>query len=402
MSWPTIKLTDVAQVFNGKTPSKLEQRTSGKPVLKIKDVNEFGSFKGSFNSFVDFNLFEKYEDKALQLNDTLLLNAAHNSEYVGSKHYRVESSVIGALPTGEWLVVRPKDRELDSIFLNHWFRSPEAKYQIKNLVKGIHLYPKDVGRILIPFPALSEQKHIAAILDKADNIRRKRQQAIKLADEFLRAAFLEMFGDPVINPKGFNRRFIKEFYVDEKNGTKCGPFGSALKKDEYRESGIPVWNMDNISLVGDFFDDPKLWVAEEKFNDLASYSVINGDVIISRAGTVGKMGVVRTKHEKSLLSTNLIRVRFNSKLKPEFFVALMTYCKGRVGRLKVGPDGAFTHMNTGIIDSIEFPYPPVDLQEKFLAIVNRTKTQILKNVVFQNKIDETHSAISQRAFSGQL
>src|SRR5690606_26324615 len=50
------------------------------------------------------------------------------------------------------------------------------------------------------------QKRIAAILDKADAIRRKRQQAIQLADDFLRAVFLDMFGDPVANPKGWEMK----------------------------------------------------------------------------------------------------------------------------------------------------------------------------------------------------
>lgn len=394
MSWPTIKAGEIilkrgSSIDPSKYPDEVFDLLSipafDKNCVEVLTGSEIGSSK-----------------IIVQPNDVLLSKIIPHIKRCWVVPQRNGLRQIGS---GEWIVFR--DNRFYPQFLKHVLTSEIFHKQFMNTVAGVggslvRARPAAVAEINIPLPPLKEQKHIATILDKADSIRRKRQQAIKLADEFLRAAFLEMFGDPVINPKGFNRRFIKEFYVDEKNGTKCGPFGSALKKDEYRESGIPVWNMDNISLVGDFFDDPKLWVAEEKFNDLASYSVINGDVIISRAGTVGKMGVVRTKHEKSLLSTNLIRVRFNSKLKPEFFVALMTYCKGRVGRLKVGPDGAFTHMNTGIIDSIEFPYPPVDLQEKFLAIVNRTKTQILKNVVFQNKIDETHSAISQRAFSMQL
>jgi len=299
-------------------------------------------------------------------------------------------------------IVRPDQTLVDTNWLKHVFNSRTIRREIEKGATGTTRSRIATGKLKglsFNLPPLEEQKRIAAILDKADSLRRKRAQAIALADDFLRATFLEMFGDPVTNPKGFTRRLMKEFYANESDGTKCGPFGSALKKDEYKQSGIPVWNMDNISLTGDFFDDPKLWVAEGKFNDLASYSVKNGDVIISRAGTVGKMGVVHTKHEKSLLSTNLIRVRFNSKLKPEFFVALMTYCKGRVGRLKVGPDGAFTHMNVGIIDSIEFPYPPIALQENFLTIVNRIKRQISKNVVFQEKLDEMHFAISQIAFS---
>ncbi|MCU8163183.1 restriction endonuclease subunit S [Vibrio vulnificus] len=257
-----------------------------------------------------------------------------------------------------------------------------------------------LGRVLLPVPCPSEQQRIAAILDKADAIRQKRKQAIDLADEFLRSVFLDMFGDPVANPKGFSVKVLSQLYIDPKNGTKCGPFGSALKKEEFVDEGIPVWNMDNISLSGNFKDEPKLWVTEEKFNEIDAYSVIDGDVIISRAGTVGKMGVVRTKYSRSLISTNLIRVRFSEDLLPEFFVALMTYCKGRVGRLKTGPDGSFTHMNTGILDKLEFPYPPVELQRKFLKLLADTEKYLDK--MPPSQWNDLFNSLSQKAFSGQL
>jgi len=195
--WQSVKLANVAIVFNGKTPSKAEQRNSGHPVLKIRDVDDSGVFKGNFGSFVDPEFAEKFSSKKINVDDTLVLNAAHNSDYVGSKQYRAEGSVVGTLPTGEWLIARADEEQLHPRFLNYWFRSPQAKFQIKHLVKGIHLYPKDVARLEIPLPPLAEQKRIATILDKADAIRRKRQQAILLADEFLRAVYLEMFGPRV-------------------------------------------------------------------------------------------------------------------------------------------------------------------------------------------------------------
>lgn len=292
-------------------------------------------------------------------------------------------------------VLEPVEK-LDKKFLFHYLN------QLRITSAGYSRHYKFLKETYVPVPPLPEQKRIAAILDKADAIRRKRQQAIQLADEFLRSVFLDMFGDPLINPKGFKPRLLKEFYIDEKTGTKCGPFGSALKKEEYVESGIPVWNMDNISLSGEFIDKPNLWITEVKYEELESYSIKAGDVIISRAGTVGKMGVVRSEHSKSIISTNLIRVRFGSDLLPEYFVCLMTYCKTRLGRLKTGPDGAFTHMNTGILDDLEFPYPPASLQRDYLLMRNQVLKILKKNGRWEEMSNNSFSAISQRAFSGQL
>ena len=86
-------------------------------------------------------------------------------------------------------------------------------------IAQLNLSSKWVENHEIPLPPLPEQKRIAAILDKADAIRRKRRQAIKLADDFLRATFLDMFGDPVTNPKGWE---VKELLtISQTSGRAC-------------------------------------------------------------------------------------------------------------------------------------------------------------------------------------
>ena len=95
-------------------------------------------------------------------------------------------------------------------------------------------------------PPLPEQRRIAAILDKADAIRRKRQEAIRLTDQFLRSAFLEMFGDPASNRKGFPR--VKLSDLAAADGIKCGPFGTQLSKSEYRSAGVPLWGIKHVNV----------------------------------------------------------------------------------------------------------------------------------------------------------
>ena len=120
-AYPEINLSELALVFNGKTPSKQEQRENGHPVLKIKDISEEQKFRGKFESFVDSELAAKFKLKHIKLNDTLILNAAHNADYVGSKQYRAEQSVVNSLPTGEWLVVRGNGHESIPEYINYWF-----------------------------------------------------------------------------------------------------------------------------------------------------------------------------------------------------------------------------------------------------------------------------------------
>ena len=402
MKWLSENVAAVAQVFNGKTPSRDEQRAAGHAVLKIKDVDEFGCFRGTFSGFVDHALAEKHRKKQILGGETLVLNAAHSASHVASKTFFAANAVVGAIATGEWLVVRWDKSKVDERYGNHWINSTDTRFKLRQLINGIHLYPRDVGGLEIPLPPLPEQKRIAGILDAADALRAKRREALAQLDTLLQSTFLDMFGDPIINPMSFPIRTLSDFYVNERDGTKCGPFGSALKKDELVESGIPVWNMDNIDPVGRPVFPFRMWITQEKFRNLKAYTVIDGDVIISRAGTVGKMCVAKSDADASVISTNLIRVRFGPELLPIYFVSLMTYCKGRVGRLKTGPDGAFTHMSTGVLDKLRFPYPPMDLQHRFAAIVESVEQQKARMRAHLTELDALFASLQSRAFSGTL
>ena len=394
------EIQSFGEVFNGKTPSKEEQRSSGRPILKIRDIDEAGQFRGLFESFVDHVFYERHAKKELNAGDTIILNAAHNADYVGSKNAFVPAELHGVIATGEWLIVRVK--EANPKYVNQYLKSPSGRKSLRNCVKGIHLYPKDVERISIPLPPLDDQIRIAHLLGKVEGLIAQRKQHLQQLDDLLKSVFLEMFGDPILNPHGFPVRRLSEFYVNLKEGTKCGPFGSALKKEELVDSGVPVWNMDNIAPDGQMVLPFRMWITANKYDDLAAYSVQESDIIISRAGTVGKMCVARTNGQPAIISTNLIRLRLGADLRPLHFVSLMLYCKGRVGRLKTGADGAFTHMNTAVLDSLEFPYPPVELQDRFGEIATKVEGAKSRYQKSLSDLEILYGALSQQAFKGEL
>lgn len=394
MSYPMIEIGDLMLKRNGSVdPSKFPDETFELHSIPAFDKGTPDIVKGS----------EIGSSKQLvQENDVMI------SKIV--PHIRRASVVCPKgdyrqIASGEWIVFRSDKIYPD--YLKHVLISDTFNKQFMATVSGVggsllRARPAFVAKIKIALPPLAEQRRIASILDQADVLRQKRQQAIEKLDQLLQATFIDMFGDPKINPYNFNIEKLSKFYIDSKNGTKCGPFGSALKRHEYVENGIPVWSMDVITLSGEFIDKPSLWITNEKFKELESYSVKEGDVIISRAGTVGKMGVVHSQYEKSLISTNLIRLRFGNNLLPEFFVVLMTYCKHRLSRLQTGADGAFTHMNTGILDNLEFPYPPIEKQKQFVDFLH--KVNINKQILLKSgkRINDLFSSLQNQVFNGTL
>lgn len=391
------QLAEVASVFNGKTPARSEQREVGFPVLKIRDVNELGLFRGRFESFIDPKLASRFIGKQIQKNDTLVLNAAHNAEYVGSKTFLVCDNTAGALATGEWLLVRPNSKILDPKFAHFWITSPNTKRQFKDLVKGIHLYPKDVARLKIPLPPLDEQKRIAAILDKADQLYQKRRQAIALLDSLTQSIFLEMFEETAA--QAWPMATIGEVAID----MRTGPFGSQLLHSEFVDDGIAVLGIDNA--VSNRFEWGKArFITEEKYRQLSRYTVRPDDVLITIMGTCGRCAVVPDNIPTAINTKHLCCITLDrGRVLPQYLHSCFLNNPGVLRQLGVQAKGAvMPGLNMGIIKSLSIPVPPITLQQAFKVRLSALSHQVAAAEMAAERSDTLFSSLQHRAFSGQL
>ncbi|MEZ9819877.1 restriction endonuclease subunit S [Shewanella sp. 10N.286.45.A1] len=396
MSWPLVKLQDLVEINIGRTPSRDNPKFWGKGLswLSIRDMNQGKFLSKTAEQITEFAV--KETNCKIAKKGTVLFSFKLSIGKVGFAEIDMfHNEAIAAMPI-------KKDVELCEEYLYFALLQMDSSKSTDRAVMGATLNKKKMAELEIPLPPLATQKQIAAVLEKADQLRKGCQQMEQELNSLAQSVFIELFGDPLINPKGWQPRTLNEFYASPKTGTKCGPFGSALKKEEFVDSGIPVWNMSNISLTGEFIDSPTLWITEDKYKQLESYDVLQGDVIISRAGTVGKMGVVSSEYDRSIISTNLIRVRFGNDLLPLYFVCLMTYCKTRLKRLKVGDDGSFSHMNTGILDNIEFPYPPMKEQLKYMKFRENLDLQLGNLNQLKGEHESSFNSLMQKAFKGEL
>jgi type I restriction enzyme S subunit len=312
-----------------------------------------------------------------------------------------------AFGSTEFHVIRCKQDSLDPAYLTHFLRQDRIRFLGERRMTGSggqRRVPRTfLEELQIPLPELPEQRRIAGILDRAGHIRRKRERALSLTDEFLRSAFVEMFGDPVVNPKGFLLDQIRNHLSKSRAGAQSGPFGSSLKKHEYVNFGVPVWGVDNVQ-QNQFVADAKLFITKDKFEQLQRYSVLSGDILISRAGTVGRMCIAEPAVEHSIISTNLVRVVLDTgSLLPEYFVALFTYLPHRLGALKANnKESAFTFLNPGTLKELQIPIPPIRLQAEYRLIAQKVRNQAGTAGHQLRELNSLFAALSQRAFRGEL
>lgn len=255
----------------------------------------------------------------------------------------------------------------------------------------------------ILLPPLPEQECIAAILSKADRLRRLRRYALELSDSFLQSVFVEMFGDPATNPMGWDVVAVDGVLADSKKGVQTGPFGSALKRHEYVKRGIPVWGINNVS-ENEFVEAKPLYITPSKYSELTNYTVEEGDILISRAGTVGRMCVARPSQYPSIIGTNLVRARLDTlMIQPDYFSVLFTYFANRVGSLRTSSDeGAYSFMNPGILKAVKIPRPPLHLQEQFAGHVRRLQRLRARQREAVRQAEHLFQTLLHKAFRGEL
>ena len=284
-------------------------------------------------------------------------------------------------------------------YFQHFFRSTHAQHQLESRAHGGTmgvLNASDLHELKVPLPPLPEQKRIAAILDKADAIRRKRQEAIHLTEELLRSAFLEMFGDPVTNPKRWEVRKLGQAIREAQYGT--------AEKANSKGVGLPVLRMNNIT-YGGAWDLSDLKWCEIAEGDAAKYTTARGDLLFNRTNSpelVGKTAVWESD-DVYAIAGYLIRVRFNELAEPRYVSGVLNSRAGKKLLFeKAKASNNMSNFSASELKRLEVPLPPIELQQRFSNLTIAIRGCIPKQDEALRSAVHLFGSLSQRAFSGRL
>ena len=399
MSWPVASVGEVCEVVSGATPrtGRAEFWDGNVPWVTPKDLSELGQKHLSDTP-------RKITRAGLKSCSARMLPA---QSVLFSSRAPIGLVAINTLPvcTNQgFKSLVPRFDLVSPDFLFWWLKAQKRHIQSKGRGATFkEVSKKIVEDLQIPLPPLDEQKRIAGILDAADALRAKRREALAQLDTLLQSTFLDTFGDPVTNPMGWHVGRLEDYFSETRAGTCCGPFGSALKKHEYVEDGIPVWGIDNVK-PNQFIQERSLFITPTKYAQLRRYSVEPGDILISRAGTVGRMCVALPTVEQSIIGSNLIRLTLNpGAMLPVYFACLYTFCGERLPGLRAsGDDKSYSFLNTTRLKSLVVPLPRLDLQLRFAAVVESIEQQKASQRAHLAELDTLFASLQSRAFRGEL
>lgn len=363
MTWPRVQLGTIADIQLGKMLSP-KARTGASSFPYLRNVNvQWGRL--DFTELVEMDFDEDDRARfALKKGDLLVCEGGEPGRCAV-----VECDLPGVFFQKALMRVRPCDDQLDTRFLQRFMAQSAGRGTFAkdgNQATIAHFPAIKLNALEIPVPPLPEQRRIADILDKADAVRRKRKEAIALTEELLRSAFLEMFGDPVTNPKGWPVKQLRQLLAMPLRNGLSPASGGAHAANVLTLSAITRGRFDETAVKhGAFAAEP--W--DDVRVDERDFLICRGNGNLAMVGT----GAFPISSDPTVVFPDtMIAARVNENYVSRAF--LTTVWKSRLVRQQIDAGARTTNgtfkVNQTLVESVSIPLPELRQQHAFDVVAS--------------------------------
>ena len=377
-------LKDIVQIEKGRKYNLLEENQEG--AIRVFQANDFRNENKPLYTFDKDGVLAQEDDIMLVWDGSVGQMGFGRCGYVGSTMVKL----------------KVKNKKQFSPFFIYRFLQTKSEY-LKSKATGatiIHINRKSLEQLEIPDFDFPDQLHIANILSKAENLIAQRKESIRLLDEFLKSTFLEMFGDPVRNEKGWDKVILRE--VCKKIGSGLTPRGG---KESYHKEGISL--IRSLNVHNDQFVYKDLACIDEKqAHELRNVIIEENDVLLNITGaSVARCCIVPKEILPARVNQHVSIIRPDANnLNPRFLSRMFTCESYQLKLVKDAKSKGATReaITKKEIELMKVIAPPIELQNQFAQIVE--KTEALKSQYQQSlqELENLYGSLSQKAFRGEL
>lgn len=359
------RLGDIATYING-YPFKPEDRgTTGLPIIRIQDLTgnayDLGFYDGNYPERIEIND-----------GDVLISWSASLGVYVWNRGKALLNQHIFKVAFDKCAV----NKQYFVYAVQHKLQEMETKAHGATMK---HIVKKDFDNTVIPFPTLEEQEEIAKIINHASGIIFARQQQLQKLDELIKARFVELFGNPVINNKGWNVSDLGQLTI--KIGSGATPKGG---KEAYQTDGISLIRSMNVH-NGKFEYKELAHISDEQAARLENVAVEENDVLLNITGaSVARSCVVPTNVLPARVNQHVCIIRCKDSIMPDFINSLLIDDNYQDLLWSIAGSGATREAITKQqVESLQIILPPISKQEEFSKFINRVdKSKLLQFFCF--------------------
>ena len=356
-NWKTVRLGDIFDLQMGKTPDrkKLDYFQGSHKWISIADISKSEKYISETKEYLTDDAIASSGIKSIP-KDTLIMSfkLSIGKTAITSDEMYSNEAIMAFLSNGKY--------ETDNSFLYHLFSNKDWSEGSNKAVKGITLNKASLSEAKISLPPLETQKHIAAVLDKCTALIAKHKLMLEKYDTLIKSRFIEMFGDPVQNPMGWEVKKLCDWCTKVTDGTHDTP-------PRY-SSGVLLLTGKNIRADHIDFSEVE-YVSEEDHKII--YERCNpelGDVLYTNIGVNYGTAVLNTlDYPFSMKNIALLKPK-HSLLSGYYLWFVLNLLRTKIlDEHKTG--GAQTFMSLATIRNLLIPVPPIELQQQFATFVQQ-------------------------------
>ncbi len=281
-----------------------------------------------------------------------------------------------------WLVLRDNNNRFDKRFLYYYLSSKTTYQRFKAMAVGgvvNNLNSEMVRKVSVPIPCMNEQSEIADLLDSVSNVIQERNRELSLFDDLIKARFVEMFGNPVSNDRGWIQKQLGE--LTSKIGSGATPRGG---KETYLEEGITLIRSMNVH-NGQFEYKDLAHISASQADDLNNVTVAEKDVLLNITGaSVARSCVVPSEVLPARVNQHVCIIRCKDQIIPEFLNRLLIDDNYQALLWNIAGSGATREAITKQqVENLLIVLPPIEMQKEFVSFceqVDKSKSVVQKSL----------------------
>ncbi len=339
----------------------------GFPITRIETTanDKFNRDRMGYAGITDIS---KYEAYVLEDGD-LLMSHINSVQYLGRTVLYVKQPDETIIHGMNLLRLKARRNIINPSYARYCFYGHTFRCRIGNITKKsvnqASFAVKDLKQIKIEVPSLDVQNKVVVILDRVQKLIDMRNKELATLDELIKARFVEMFGDPELNPMGWEQVTLN----DVCSSIVRGPFGSALKKEffvEPDETTYKVYEQKHViqksASIGTYY------ITEEKYQELKRFECLPGDILMSCSGTMGELYQLPDGCEKGVINQALCKFTLNERILP---ICFLVYMKQTIGNLETKGSGIQNIAAVSYVKQMPINLPPMDVQNEFEQFVHQ-------------------------------
>ncbi|WP_375586660.1 restriction endonuclease subunit S [Acinetobacter baumannii] len=381
----SVRFGDLCKLQNGRAFKPEEWSEEGTPIVRIQNLNDETK---PFN-YCNFDVEKRFW---INSGDLLFSWSGTPGTSFGAFFWNRGKGFLNQ----HIFRVDVKEELVDKHYLRYALNSLIVKIidQAHGGVGLKHITKAKLEEVQIPLPPLAEQRRIASILDQADELRQKRQQAIKKLDQLLQATFIDMFGDPISNPKNWNKCLLEKVTHKITDGTHKTP--------TYMSSGIEFLSAKDIK-KGRIVWNTNKYISEQEHSQLIKRCNPEiGDVVLAKSGSLGSVAIIDRSHQFSLFES-LCLIKHDRQQIDAIFLTSMLRSPSMLSHLLGKNKGiAIKHLHLVDIRELEILLPPIELQLEFSSKIRSIDKLIGIHLSSLEYIESLFKSLQNQAFSGTL